>query len=67
MWSQASLDDVYDYKKRTYVVSFYVYNIDGKRLADFAVQGNNFYGIVGSHLVSYKMSHLVSDRYSDKK
>ncbi|UPT69973.1 MAG: hypothetical protein M0D53_12635 [Flavobacterium sp. JAD_PAG50586_2] len=59
MWKQASIVDVYDYKNRRYIVSFYVYNIDGERLADFAVQGNNFYGIVGTHLVSYKMSNLV--------
>jgi hypothetical protein len=64
MWKQASIVDVYDYKNRSYVVSFYVYNIDGDRLTDFAIQGNNFYGIVGSHLVSYKMSHLVLKRYS---
>lgn len=64
MWKQASIVDVYDYTNLTYVVSFYIYNIDGERLTDFAVQGNNFYGIVGSHLVSYKMSHLVLKRYS---
>lgn len=67
MWKQASIIDVYDYKNRSYVVSFYVYNIDGERLTDFAIQGNNFYGIVGSHLVSYKMSNIVTRRYSEKK
>ncbi|MGL2965904.1 MauE/DoxX family redox-associated membrane protein [Flavobacterium sp. XGLA_31] len=67
MWKQASIVDVYDYKNRTYIVSFYVYNIDGERLTDFAVQGDNFYGIVGSHLVSYKMSPLVLKRYSKKQ
>lgn len=67
MWKQASIVDVYDYKNRSYVVSFYVYNIDGERLTDFAIQGNNFYGIVGSHLVSYKMSNIVTRRYSGKK
>ena len=64
MWKQASIIDVYDYKNRSYVVSFYVYNIDVERLTDFAIQGNNFYGIVGSHLVSYKLRHLVLQSYS---
>lgn len=64
MWKQASIVDVYDYKNRRYIVSFYVYNIDGERLADFAVQGDHFYGIVGTHLVSYKMSHLVIKQYA---
>lgn len=66
MWKQASIVDVYDYKNRSYVVSFYIYSIDGARLTDFTVQGNSFYGIVGSHLVSYKMSNLVLGKYSEK-
>jgi hypothetical protein len=64
MWKQASIVDVYDYVNRRYIVSFYVYNIDGKRLTDFAVQGNNFFGLVGSHLVSYKMSNIVINQYA---
>ena len=64
MWKQASIVDVYDYVNRNYIVSFYVYNIDGERLTDFTVQGNNFYGIVGSHLVSYKMSSIVIKQYA---
>ena len=67
MWKQASIVDVYDYVNRSYVVSFYVYNIEGDRLTDFAIQDNKFYGIVGSHLVSYKLSNIVSKRYSGKK
>jgi hypothetical protein len=67
MWKQASMIDIYDYTSRSYIASFYVYNIDGGKLTDFLVQGNKFYGIVGSHLVSYKLSHLVVDRYHDKK
>lgn len=64
MWRQASLIDIYDIKNRSYIVSFYVYNIEGKRLSRFAVEGNTFYGIVGRHLVSYKMSYLVHKRPS---
>src|SRR6476620_8762569 len=66
MWKQASLVDVYDYVNRAYVVSFYIYNINGERLNRFAVEGNNFYGLVGTHLVSYKMSPLVFKQYSVK-
>ena len=64
MWKQASIVDVYDYVNRRYIVSFYVYNIDGKKLTDFAVQGNNFFGLVGSPLVSYKMSNIVINQYA---
>lgn len=65
MWKQASIVDVYDLKNRSYIVSFYVYNIDGKRLSRLAVEGKNFYGIVGTHLVSYKMSNIVIKRLSE--
>lgn len=64
MWKQASLVDVYDVNKRSYVVSFYIYNIDGKRLSHFMVEGNRFYGLIGTHLVSYQMSPLVVKRYA---
>ncbi len=65
MWKQASLVDVYDLKNRSYIVSFYVYNVDGERLSHFTLQGNHFYGLIGTHLVSYRMSPLVLQRYSE--
>lgn len=64
MWKQASIVDVYDLHNRSYLVSFYVYNINGERLNSFIVQGNRFYGLIGTHLVSYKMSNLVSQKYN---
>jgi hypothetical protein len=64
MWKQASIVDVYDLKNRSYLVSFYVYNIDAERLGRFAVEGNTFFGLIGTHLVSYKLSDLVTKRYS---
>ena len=67
MWKQASIIDVYDFQNRRYIVSFYVYNIGRERLSHFAVQDNMFYGLIGTHLVSYKMSHLVMKNYSVKK
>lgn len=66
MWKQASIVDIYDLKNHSYIVSFYVYNIGRERLSHFAVQGNKFYGIIGTHLVSYKMSDLVVKRYRPK-
>lgn len=65
LWKQASIIDVYNLQNSSYIVSFYVYNIEGERLSRFAVEGNNFYGIVGTHLVSYKMSYLVLKNYTD--
>lgn len=63
MWKQTSVIDVYDIKTNTYLTSFYVYNIDGKKLKRFYVLGNNFYALVGTHLVSYKLSHMIANRF----
>lgn len=64
MWKQASMIDVYDVRTSTYIQSFYVYNIDGKRLSRYIVIGNNFYGLVGTHIVCYKLNDLITNRYS---
>lgn len=64
MWKQTSMIDVYDYKNNAYIQSFYVYHIDGKRLSRFLVYGNNFYGLVGTHIVSYRLNDIITNRYS---
>lgn len=64
MWKQASMIDVYDVRTSTYIQSFYVYNIDGKRLSRYIISGNNFYGLVGTHIVCYKLNDLITNRYS---
>lgn len=64
MWKQTSMIDVYDVKTSNYIQSFYVYNIDGKKLSRYIVVGNNFYGLVGTHIVCYKLNDLITNRYS---
>lgn len=67
MWSQASLIDVYDIQNNSYIVSFYVYHIEGKKLRRFLVSNNNFYALIGTHLVSYKLSDRITNRYTKTK
>ncbi len=66
MWKQASLIDIYDINNKTYLVSFYLYNIDNKKAQRFMVYNNNFYALVGTHIVSYKLSNLIVNHYSKK-
>lgn len=66
MWKQASLIDIYDINNKTYLVSFYLYNIDNKKVQHFMVYGNNFYALVGTHIVSYKLSSLIVNHYREK-
>lgn len=67
MWNQASMIDVYDTSTKSYVQSFYVYNIDGKKLGRYMIDGENFYGLVGTHLVVYKLNKLITSRYAMKR
>lgn len=67
MWKQTSMIDVYDIQTNRYIVSFYVYHIDGKKLSSFCVSGNNFYGMIGTHLVSYKLNAMITNSYAKNK
>jgi hypothetical protein len=64
MWNQTSMIDVYDTTNNTYIQSFYIYNIQGKKLARYIVVGDNFYGLVGTHIVCYKLNKIITNRYS---
>ncbi|RKS14281.1 MauE/DoxX family redox-associated membrane protein [Flavobacterium sp. 120] len=59
MWNDASIIDVYNLKKRSYISSFYIYDVDGSKLRSFIVRGNKLYGMIGSNIVSYKISDKI--------
>jgi hypothetical protein len=43
MWDQASIIDVYDLAKNTYISSFYIYDVEGEKLRSFFVRDNCVY------------------------
>lgn len=53
VWKQATVIDVYDIRSGKYISSFYVYNINGKKLRSFMVSGKHLYALIGSTLVDY--------------
>ncbi|WP_116789520.1 MauE/DoxX family redox-associated membrane protein [Flavobacterium psychrotrophum] len=53
MWRQASVIDVYDLRNGAYLQSFYIYDIDGKKLTGFHIHQGVFYGFIGTHIVKY--------------
>lgn len=53
MWKQASIIDVYDYKKNEYLYSFYAYDHQGDKIKEFALNDKYFFGLVGNSLVRY--------------
>jgi hypothetical protein len=67
LWRQSSVIDIYDIQTNTYLVSFYVYHIDGIKMSRFYVTDSNFYALIGTHLVCYQLSTMIQQRFSKEK
>ncbi|PCE63020.1 MauE/DoxX family redox-associated membrane protein [Sediminicola luteus] len=65
LWDTASVIDVYDIGDGGYLFSFYIYDIDGDKLRSFKINGNLFYGLIGDHIVGYRLDHKTFDREAD--
>lgn len=59
LWEQASIIDVYDLNKRSYVLSFAIYERPGKKLQSFMVTATHLYALVGNELMSYKLETII--------
>ncbi len=66
MWKKASIIDVYDVDKKSYLFSFYINKIGIKKLKTFYVKGNSLYGLIDDHLVIYKLGKSITDNYVNK-
>lgn len=64
LWKEASIIDVYDLAKRSYVLSFCVYNINGKRMKSFVVQNDKLYILIGNSIVQYNMDSQITSNYT---
>ena len=64
LWKQTSVIDIYDVKTNTYLESFYVYDIEGKKMRRFYVTDSSFYALIGTHLVRYSLSTAIKKRFS---
>lgn len=63
VWKQTSVIDVYDIKNNTYIESFYVYDIEGKKMRRFYVNDSDFFALIGTHLVRYSLSKAIKKRF----
>jgi hypothetical protein len=57
-WDHASIIDVYNIVENTYLFSFHVYDIGEDKLRAFEVFGDKFIGLIGNHIVAYKMGRF---------
>lgn len=63
MWKRASTIDVYDIARQRYLMSFYVDDVDGKKVRQFVVDGNKMYALQGKYLTSYSLTEEVTRYY----
>lgn len=63
MWKNAHVIDVYDVLTKSYVMSFYLYKIDGQQLDSFIVTDTHLFALMGSNIVLYKLNTTLKDKY----
>ncbi len=63
MWEKASIIDVYDINKNSYLLSFYINKSGLKKLKNFYIQGNYLYVLIDDNLVIYELRKSITGNY----
>jgi uncharacterized membrane protein YphA (DoxX/SURF4 family) len=63
MWKDASVIDVYDYTNKNYIMSFYVYKVNGKPMNSFIVTDKYLFALFNNQIVSYKLGKPLKRYY----
>lgn len=63
MWKNSSVIDVYDLNKKSYVLSFAVPNLDGKRMKSLLVTKDQLYILIGNKIIQYKLDPKLTSNY----
>lgn len=66
MWKKASIIDLYNLQNRSYLLSFYIYDINGKKMRSFYIDDDNLYALIGSKIVAYKLRKSVTENFKTK-
>lgn len=64
MWNNSNVIDVYDILTKSYLMSFYIYKVDGDKIDDLLITDTHLFAIMGSKIVSYKLSDILKSKYS---
>lgn len=59
LWKEASVIDVYNLQKNTYLFSFPIYEIGNKKLLSFCVSPTHLYALIGNELVVHELKYVV--------
>lgn len=65
IWQEASIIDVYNLKDNSYLLSFCIYNLKGKRMKSFIVQEDHLYVLIGTHIIRYKIDTRITSKYNE--
>jgi hypothetical protein len=64
LWKSATVVDVYDITKQTYLLSFYVYNEEGFKMKSFFATDDALYIISGHFLLKYGFGKRISSLFT---
>lgn len=59
LWEQASIIDVYDIEKGSYIMSFAVYGIKGEKMQSFYVNATSLYALIGNQIVVHELRPIL--------
>ncbi|MFV8326206.1 MauE/DoxX family redox-associated membrane protein [Flavobacterium sp. ZS1P14] len=63
VWKHATVVDLYDILKQTYVLSFYVYDEEGFRMKNFFAGDSAMYIISGHYLLKYGYGERIQSKF----
>lgn len=63
MWKQASIVDVYDFTRSSYIASFQINHLGEDKLSDILVTDHFIYGLFDKKLVRYKMAKSLTSKF----
>ena len=66
MWKKAAIVDLYNVENRSYLLSFYIYDIDGKKMRSFYIDGAKLYALIGSKIVVYKLRKSITQNFKKR-
>jgi len=63
LWKSASIIDVYNLKDNSYLYTFCIYDIAGRKMRSFIINGDNLYALIGSYLFHSKLNRKKMQQY----
>lgn len=66
IWKHSSIIDVYDLRKKSYVLSFCISDLNGKKMRYFKVLDDKMYVLIGTHIIVYKLDSKITTHYASQ-